>query len=31
MKTPNIGISKENRQAVADQLAKVLADEFVLY
>jgi len=31
MKTPNIGISAENRQAVADQLSKILADEFVLY
>ena len=31
MKTPNIGISTENRQAIADQLAKILADEFVLY
>ncbi|WP_047244862.1 Dps family protein [Maribacter thermophilus] len=31
MKTPNIGISAENRQAIADQLAKILADEFVLY
>lgn len=31
MKTPNIGISAENRQAIADQLSKILADEFVLY
>ena len=31
MKIPNIGISAENRQAIADQLAKILADEFVLY
>ncbi|WP_158849220.1 Dps family protein [Algibacter sp. L1A34] len=31
MKTPNIGISDENRQAIADQLSIVLADEFVLY
>ncbi|SHJ07657.1 Dps family protein [Pseudozobellia thermophila] len=31
MKTPNIGIPAENRQAIADQLAKILADEFVLY
>ncbi|WP_324028146.1 DNA starvation/stationary phase protection protein [Maribacter sp. BPC-D8] len=31
MKTPNIGISAENRQEIADQLAKILADEFVLY
>lgn len=27
----NIGISKENRQKAADILAKLLADEFVLY
>ncbi|SFI76722.1 Dps family protein [Olleya namhaensis] len=31
MKTPNIGISAENRQVIADQLSKILADEFVLY
>ncbi|QRM90821.1 DNA starvation/stationary phase protection protein [Lacinutrix sp. WUR7] len=31
MKKPNIGISAENRQAIADQLSKILADEFVLY
>ena len=31
MKKPNIGISDKNRQAVADQLSKILADEFVLY
>jgi starvation-inducible DNA-binding protein len=30
MKT-NIGITKENRERVADVLAKLLADEFVLY
>ncbi|MBD1262855.1 DNA starvation/stationary phase protection protein [Maribacter polysiphoniae] len=30
MKT-NIGISDENRQAIADALAKILADEYVLY
>ncbi|WP_194852281.1 Dps family protein [Nonlabens antarcticus] len=30
MKT-NIGITQENRKAVADILAKLLADEFVLY
>ena len=30
MKT-NIGIKEKDRQAVADQLAKLLADEFVLY
>lgn len=30
MKT-NIGISEENRQQVTDVLAKLLADEFVLY
>lgn len=28
---PNIGITTENRLAVADQLSKLLADEFVLY
>ncbi len=28
---PNIGISEPNRQAVSAQLAKLLADEFVLY
>lgn len=28
---PNIGITPENRLAVADQLSKLLADEFVLY
>src|SRR5579864_5455596 len=27
----NIGISEENRAAVSTQLAKLLADEFVLY
>lgn len=27
----NIGIKEENRKAVSDQLAKLLADEFVLY
>ncbi|WP_458626078.1 Dps family protein [Winogradskyella sp. PC D3.3] len=31
MKTPNIGITAENRQAIADQLSKILADEFILY
>ena len=31
MKAPNIGISEENRQAIAYQLSKILADEFVLY
>jgi starvation-inducible DNA-binding protein len=30
MKT-NIGIKEEDRKAVADQLARLLADEFVLY
>ncbi|MDV3970137.1 DNA starvation/stationary phase protection protein [Elizabethkingia anophelis] len=30
MKT-NIGISEENRQQVADELSKILADEFVLF
>ena len=28
---PNIGITAENRQAVADELGKLLADEFLLY
>jgi len=28
---PNIGITTENRQAVADELGKLLADEFLLY
>jgi starvation-inducible DNA-binding protein len=28
---PNIGISAKNRQAVSDQLAKLLADEYILY
>ena len=31
MKKPNIVISAENRQAISDQLSKILADEFVLY
>ncbi|MEZ7505563.1 Dps family protein [Flavobacterium sp. Arc2] len=31
MKTPNIGISAENRQLIADQLSKIVADEFILY
>ena len=31
MKTPYIGITAENRQAIANQLSKILADEFVLY
>ncbi|MDY7396079.1 hypothetical protein UMM65_12585 [Aureibaculum sp. 2210JD6-5] len=30
MKT-NIGISEENRQAVANELAKLLAEEYILY
>lgn len=30
MKT-NIGITEENRQAVVNELAKLLADEYVLY
>lgn len=29
--TTNIGISESNRQAVVNELSKVLADEFVLY
>ena len=28
---PNIGIKEEHRKAVSDQLARLLADEFVLY
>ncbi len=31
MKKANIGITDENKQAIADQLLKILADEFVLY
>jgi starvation-inducible DNA-binding protein len=31
MKNPNIGISDQNRQAIAEQLSKILADEFVIY
>ena len=31
MKNPNIGISETNRQAIAVQLSKILADEFLLY
>ncbi|MDY0077075.1 MAG: DNA starvation/stationary phase protection protein [Bacteroidales bacterium] len=31
MKKMNIGISDKNRQAIADQLSKILADEFLLY
>lgn len=31
MKKPNIGISDKNRETIADQLSKILADEFVLY
>jgi starvation-inducible DNA-binding protein len=31
MKTINIGISDKNREIIAEQLSKVLADEFVLY
>ena len=31
MKNANIGISEKNKQAIADQLSKILADEFVLY
>ena len=31
MKKVNIGISDKNRQAIAEQLSKILADEFVLY
>ncbi|HLV40075.1 DNA starvation/stationary phase protection protein [Xanthomarina sp.] len=31
MKKINIGISDKNRQVIADQLSKILADEFLLY
>lgn len=31
MKKANIGITDKNRQAIADQLSKILADEFMLY
>lgn len=31
MKKANIGISDKNRKTIADQLSKILADEFVLY
>ena len=31
MKKAYIGITDENRQAIADQLSKILADEFMLY
>ncbi len=31
MKNANIGISEKNRQTIAEQLSKILADEFVLY
>jgi len=31
MKKMNIGISDKNRQSIADQLSKILADEFLLY
>lgn len=31
MKKANIGISDKNRQTIADQLSKILADEFVIY
>lgn len=31
MKKVNIGISDKNRQIIAKQLSKILADEFVLY
>lgn len=31
MKKANIGISDKNKQAIADQLSKILADEFMLY
>ncbi|QOW11828.1 DNA starvation/stationary phase protection protein [Kaistella flava (ex Peng et al. 2021)] len=31
MKNANIGISEEHKQTIADQLSKILADEFLLY
>lgn len=31
MKKANIGITDKNRETIADQLSKILADEFVLY
>jgi len=31
MKNPNIGLSEQNRQAIAEQLSKILADEFMIY
>lgn len=31
MKKANIGISDKNREALAEQLSKILADEFLLY
>lgn len=31
MKKANIGISEESKQAVSDQLSKILADEFIIY
>lgn len=31
MKKANIGISDKNREAIAEQLSKILADEFLLY
>lgn len=31
MKKANIGITEENKQAIADQLSKILADEFIIY
>ena len=31
MKKVNIGITEKNRQAIADQLSKILADEFLIY
>ena len=31
MKKANIGISDKNREALAEQLSKILADEFILY
>lgn len=31
MKNPNIGITEQHRQAIAEKLSKILADEFVIY
>jgi len=31
MKNPNIGITEQHRQEIAEKLSKILADEFVIY